>query len=177
MKQFHEACTKLNVTDKLYNAIEKNYNEERGRMRNVMALDSFFDRVVALLSHRPTMAGGEYSVYFYSDGSGYAASCKYKKTILALYLVAKQETSTKFSVKSAEFFRSELYPREVVSNKVLTYGNETRAMHVAKFIGRSDDYENPCYIKGVHTLSYDENKKAAKRVWERFCESIFDFEI
>ena len=174
MKQFNEACTKLNVTDKRYNAIEKNYNEERGRMRNVMALDSFFDRAVALLSHRSTMAGGEYSVYLYSDGSGYA--CKYKKTILALYLVAKQETSTKFSVKSAEFFRSELYPREVVSDKVLTYGNETRAMHVAKFIGRSD-YENPCYIKGVHTLSYDENKKAAKRVWERFCDSIFDFEI
>ena len=176
MKQFHEACTKLNVTDKLYNAIEKNYNEERGRMRNVMALDSFFDRVVALLSHRPTMAGGEYSVHFFSDGSGYAASCKYKKTILALYLVAKQETSTKFSVKSAEFFRSELYPREVISDKVLTYGKETRAMHVSKFIGRSD-YDNPCYIKGVHTLSYYENKKAAKRVWERFCESIFDFEI
>ena len=175
MKQFKEACTKMNVTDKLYNAIEKNYNEERGRMRNVMALDSFFDRVVALLSHRPTMAGGEYSVYFY-NGSGYAASCKYKKTILALHLVAKQETSTKFSVKSAEFFRSELYPREVVYDKVLTYGNETRAMHVAKFIGRSD-YENPCYIKGVHTLSYDDNKKAAKRVWERFCDSIFDFEI
>ena len=175
MKQFHEACTKMNVTDKLYNAIEKNYNEERGRMRNVMALDSFFGRVVALLSHRPTMAGGEYSVYFYSDGSGYASG-KYKKTILAIHLVAKQETSTKFSVKSAEFFRSGLSPREVVSDKVLTYGNETRAMHVAKFIGRSD-YENPCYIKGVHTLSYDENKKAAKRVWERFCESIFDFEI
>ena len=174
MKQFNESCTKLNVTDKLYNAIEKNYNEERGRMRNVMALDSFFDRVVALLSHRPTMAGGEYSVYLYSNGSGYA--CKYKKKILALHLVAKQVTSTKFSVKSAEFFRSELYPREVVSDKVLTYGNETRAMHVAKFIGRSD-YENPCYIKGVHTLSYDENKKAAKRVWERFCDSIFDFEI
>ena len=174
MKQFHEALTELTVTDKLYNAIEKNYNEERGRMRNVMALDSFFDRVVALLSHRPTMAGGEYSVYLYSDGSGYA--CKYKKTILALCLVAKQETSTKFSVKSAEFFRSELCPREVVSDKVLTYGNETRAMHVAKFIGRSD-HENPCYIKGVHTLSYDENKKAAKRVWERFCDSIFDFEI
>ena len=176
MKQFHEACTNMNVTDKLYNAIEKNYNEERGRMRNVMALDSFFGRAVALLSHRPTMAGGEYSVYIYSDGSGYAASCKHKKTILALHLVAKQETSTKFSVKSAEFFRSKLYPREVVSDKVLTYGNETRAMHVAKFIGRSD-YENPCYIKGVHTLSYDENKNAAKRVWERFCESIFDFEI
>lgn len=174
MKQFHEACTKLNVTDKLYNAIEKNYNEERGRMRNVMALDSFFDRVVALLSHRPTMAGGEYSLYFYSDGSGYAR--KYKKTILALHLVAKQETSTKFSVKSAEFYRLELYPREVVSDKVLTYGKETRAMHVAKFIGRSD-YDNPCYIKGVHTLSYYENKKAAKRVWERFCESIFNFEI
>ena len=78
MKQFNESCTKLNVTDKLYNAIEKNYDEERGRMRNVMALDSFFDRVVALLYNRPTMAGGEYSVYLYIDGSGYAASCKYK---------------------------------------------------------------------------------------------------
>ena len=176
MKQFKKDFAKLNVTDKLYNAIEKNYNEERGRMRNVMALDSFFDRVVALLSHRPTMAGGEYSVYFFSDVSGYTKSCKYKKTILALYLVAKQETSTEFSVKSAEFYRSEFYPGEVVSNKVLTYGNETRAMHVAKFIGRSD-YENPCYIKGVHTLSYYENKKAAKRVWQRFCDSIFDFEI
>lgn len=176
MKQFHEACTKMNVTDKLYNAIDKNYNEERGRMRNVMALDSFFDRVVALLSNRPTMEGCEYSVYFYSDGSGYAKSCKCKKTILALHLVAKQVTSTTFSVKSAEFYRLELNPGEVLSDKVLTYGNETRAMHVAKFIGRSD-HENPCYIKGVHTLSYDENKKAAKRVWKRFCESIFDFEI
>ena len=176
MEQFNEACTKLNVTDKLYNAIEKDYNEKRGRMRNVIAIDSFFDRVVALLSHRPTMAGGEYSVYFYSDGSGYTKSCKYKKTILALYLVAKQETSTEFSVKSAEFYRLELDPGEVLSDKVLTYGKETRAMHVAKFIGRKV-YENPCYIKGVHTLSYYENKKAAKRVWERFCESIFDFEI
>lgn len=176
MKQFHEACTKLYVTDKLYKAIEKNFKDECGRMRNVMTLDSFFDRVTALLSHRPTINGGEYSVYFYSDGSGYAGSCKYKKTILALHLVAKQETGTKFSVKSAEFFRTELYPREVVSDKVLTYGKETRAMHIAKFIGEKDS-ENPCYIKGLHTFSYDEVKKAAKCIWDRFCENIFDFEI
>ena len=176
MKQFNEACTKLYVTDKLYKAIEKNYKDEVGRMRNVMTLDSFLDRVTALLSHRPTIKGGEYSVHFFSDGSGYAASCKYKKTILKVHLVAKQKTSTKFYVKCAVFSRIYLYPKEVLSDKVLTYGSETRAMHVSKFIGRSD-YENPCWIKGVPTLSYDENKNAAKRVWERFCDSIFDFEI
>jgi len=176
MKQFHEACTKLYVTDKLYKAIEKHYKEVSGRMRNVMTLDSFLDRATALLSHRPTMTGGEYSVYFYSDGSGYASSCKYKKTILSLHLLAKQETSTKFYVKAAIFSRVELYPREVVSDKVLTYGKETRALHIAKFIGEKDS-ENPCYIRGLNTFSYDEVKKAAKPIWDRFCENIFDFEI
>lgn len=176
MKQFHEACTKLYVTDKLYKAIEKHYKEVSGRMRNVMTLDAFFDRMTALLSHRPTMAGGEYSVHFFSDGSGYAGSCKYKKTILKCHLLVKQKTSTKFSVKAAVFSRLELYPREVVSDRVLTYGSETRAMHIAKFLGEKD-HENPCYINGLHTLSYDENKKAAKRIWECFCENIFDFEI
>jgi hypothetical protein len=176
MKQFHEACTKLYATKKLYKAIEKNYKDEVGRMRNVMTLDAFFDRMTALLSHRPTMAGGEYSVYFYSDGSGYAASCKYKKTILMCHLLVKQKTSTKFSVKAAVFSRVELYPREVVTDKVLTYGKETRSLHIAKFIGEKDS-ENPCYIRGLHTFSYDEVKKAAKPIWERFCENIFDFEI
>lgn len=37
--------------------------------------------------------------------------------------------------------------------------------------------DQDCWIKGVNTISYEENKKAAKRVWERFCDSIFDFEI
>lgn len=176
MKQFHEACTKLYATKKLYKAIEKNYKDEVGRMRNVMTLDEFFDRMTALLSHRPTMAGGEYSVHFFSDGSGYAVSCKYKKTILKCHLLVKQKTSTKFSVKAAVFSRLELYPREVVSDRVLTYGALTRAMHVAKFIGQKD-FENPCYIKNVPSVKYSENKLASKRIWERFCENIFDFEI
>ena len=167
----------LKMTDKTYKNISANYDDVIGRMA-APTLNWYFDKVVRLMSLKngKTFKGGEYFVRVYGSGCGYTRRCKFKKKDVVISAFVKKTANGKFSVIIANFDRIELNMGEYLSDVVMTSGALTRAMHVAKFIGRRD-YENPCWIKGVNTLSYDENKKAAKRVWERFCDSIFDFEI
>ena len=167
----------LKMTDKTYKNISANYDDVIGRMA-APKLNCYFDRVARLLSlkNEKTFNGGEYYFRIYGSGCGYPRRCKFKKKDAVMAAIVKKTANGKFSVSVASFIRVELKTGEYLSDVVMTSGALTRAMHVAKFIGRRD-YENPCWIKGVHTLSYDENKKAAKRVWERFCDNIFDFEI
>ena len=167
----------LKITDKTYKNISANYDSVIGRMA-APSLNWYFDKVVRLLSLKngKTFKGGEYYLRIYGSGCGYPRRCKFKKKDAVMAAIVKKTANGKFSVSVASFIRVELNTGEYLSDTVMTSGSLTRAMHVSKFIGRRD-YENPCWIKGVPTLSYDENKKAAKRVWERFCDSIFDFEI
>lgn len=168
----------LKMTDKTHKKISAEYDYVVGRMRSAQTLNWYFDKVARLLSlsNGKTFKGGEYYVRVYGSGCGYARRCKFKKTDIVVDVFVKKTANGRFSVSFAEFSRVELYTGEYAPDRVMTSGALTRAMHVARFIGQKD-YENPCYIKGVPTLSYDENKKAAKHIWERFCENIFDFEI
>lgn len=166
----------LEITDKTYKNISANYDSVVGRMA-APSLNLYFDKVVRLMSlkNEKTFKGGEYYLRIYGSGCGYPRR-KFKKKDAVMAAIVKKTANGKFSVSVASFIRVELNTGEHLVDVVMTSGALTRAMHVAKFIGRRD-YDNPCWIKGVATLSYDENKNAAKRVWERFCDSIFDFEI
>ena len=167
----------LKMTDKTHKNISANYDSVIGRMA-APTLNWYFDKVVRLLSLKngKTFKGGEYYLRIYGSGCGYPRRRKFKKKDAVMAAIVKKTANGKFSVSVASFIRVELNTGEYLSDTVMTSGSLTRAMHVSKFIGRRD-YENPCWIKGVPTISYGENKKAAKRVWERFCDSIFDFEI
>lgn len=167
----------LKMTNKTYKNISANYGDVIGRMA-APTLNWYFDKVARLLSLKngKTFNGGEYYVRIYGSGCGYPRRRKFKKKDAVMAAIVKKTANGKFSVSVASFIRVELKTGEYLSDVVMTSGALTRAMHVAKFIGRRD-YENPCWIKGVNTISYEENKNAAKRVWERFCDSIFDFKI
>lgn len=168
----------LKMTDKTHKKISAEYDYVVGRMRFAHTLNWFFDKVARLLSlsNGKTFKGGEYYVKVYGSGCGYTRSCKFKKTDIVLDAYVKKTANGKFSVSFAEFDRAELLAGEYYADRVTTSGALTRAMHVARFIGQRD-YENPCYIKDVPSVPYSENKRASKRIWDRFCDSIFDFSI
>lgn len=167
----------LKMTNKTYKNISANYGDVIGRMA-APTLNWYFDKVAMLLSLKngKTFNGGEYYVRIYGSGCGYRRRRKFKKKDAVMDAIVKKTANGKFSVSVASFIRVELKTGECLIDVVMTSGALTRAMHVAKFIGRRD-YENPCWIKGATTISYEENKNAAKRFWERFCDSIFDFKI
>lgn len=168
----------LKMTDKFRKSALDGYDSAVRKMRNAQTFNWYFDKLAKLLSlsNGRTFKGGEYYVRIYGSGCGYAKSCKYKKTDIVFDAYVKKTANRKFSVSFVKFDRVELYSEEYAPDKVLTSGALTRAMHVAKFIGHKD-YENPCYIKNVPSIPYSENMKASKRIWDRFCDSIFDFEI
>lgn len=166
----------LKIADKAFAATEKDYSEVSGRM-DVCTISTIFDSAASLLSCKDLVRGCTYKVSLMARGSGYAKSCKYSRNDIKVTLEVTCVSSKESKVEIAVSERVTLHPGEVISDRVTTFGAATRAAHISRYIDRPRDAENPCWISGVPTLSYNENKKAAKRVWDRFIDSIFDFEV
>lgn len=166
----------LKIADKAFSTADKEYGEVSGKME-VCTISTIFDAAASLLSGKSLVRGCTYNVILMARGSGYAKSCKYRRNDIKATLSVTCISSKEGKVDASTFERVALNPGENVYDSVMTCGPATRAAHIARFIDRERDAENPCWIKGVPTLGYSENKKAAKRVWERFLESIFDFTV
>lgn len=166
----------LKIADKAFAETEKNYSDVAGKM-DVCTISTIFDAAASLLSGKDLVRGCTYLVSLFARGSGYAKSCKYSRNDIKVVLKVTCVSSKEGKVEIAGSERVTMNPGEVISDRVITYGSATRAAHIARYIDRGSDAENPCWISGVPTLSYNENKKAAKRIWDRFIESIFDFEV
>ena len=166
----------LKIADKAFAATEKDYIEVSGKM-DVCTISTIFESAASLLSGKDLVRGCTYKVYLMARGCGYAKSCKYSRNDIKVTLKVACVSSKESKVEIAGSERVTMNLGEVISDCVTTYGAATRAAHIARFIDRGRDAENPCWIMGVQTLGYKENKKAAKRVWDRFIESIFDFAV
>lgn len=166
----------LKIADKAFATTEKEYAMTSGKM-DVCTISAIFDSAASLLSGKDLKRGCTYKVHLMARGNGYAKSCKYGRNDVKVTLIVTSISSKESKVETAVSERVTLHPGEVILDSVMTYGAATRAAHIARYIGRDRDAENPCWISGVPTLSYNENKKAAKRIWERFLEAIFDFEV
>lgn len=166
----------LKIADKAFSATEKDYSEVAGKM-DVCSISAIFDSAASILSGKDLVRGCTYKVYLMARGSGYAKSCKYRRNDIKVTLKVTCISSKESKVETAVSERVTLHPGEVMLDSVTTYGSATRAAHISRYIGRERDAENPCWISGVPTLSYKENKKAAKRIWDRFIDSIFDFAV
>lgn len=166
----------LKINDKAFAETEKNYSDVAGKM-DVCTISAIFEAAASLLSGKNLVRGCTYLVSLFARGSGYAKSCKYSRNDVKVVLKVTCVSSKEGKVEIASSERVTMYPGEVISDRVITYGSATRAAHIARYIDREMDAENPCWISGCPTLSYKENKKAAKRIWDRFIESIFDFEV
>lgn len=166
----------LKIADKAFAATEKEYNEVAGKM-DVCTISAIVDSAASLLSGKDLVRGCTYKVSLMARGNGYAKSCKYNRNDIKVTLKVTCVSSKEGKVETAVSERVKMNPGEVISDSVTTYGAATRAAHISRFIGRERDSENPCWISGVPTLGYKDNKKASKRVWDRFIEAIFDFEV
>lgn len=166
----------LKIADKAFASAEEDYRKESGKM-DVCALSTIFDSAASILSGKDLVRGCTYKVYLMARGYGYAKSCKYSRNDIKVTLKVTCVSSKESKVETAVSERVTMHPGEVISDSVTTYGAATRAAHISRYIDRERDAENPCWISGVPTLSYKENKKAAKRIWDRFIDSIFDFAV
>lgn len=166
----------LKIADKAFATAEKDYGAVAGKM-DVCTISTIFDAAASLLSGKNLVRGCTYKVILMARGSGYAKSCKYRRNDIKATLKVTCVSSKEGKVDESTFERVALYPGENVYDSVMTDGSATRAAHIARFIDRERDAENPCWINGVPTLGYSENKKAAKRVWDRFLDAIFDFTV
>lgn len=166
----------LKIADKAFAAIEKDYIEVSGKM-DVCTISAIFDSAASLLSGKNLVRGCTYKVLLMARGNGYAKSCKYSRNDIKVTLKVTCVSSKESKAEIAVSERVTLHPGEVISDCVTTDGAATRAAHIARFIDRGRDADCPCWIKGVPTLGYQENKAASKRVWERFLEAIFDFTV
>lgn len=177
MKKFETAKGyTLKIADKAFAAAEQEFNKASGKME-VCSISAIFDSAASILSGKDLVRGCTYKVLLMARGNGYAKSCKYSRNDIKVTLKVTCVSSKESKVEIAVSERVTLNPGEVISDCVTTYGTTTRAAHIARFIGRGRDADCPCWIKNVPTLGYNENKKASKRVWERFLEAIFDFEV
>lgn len=166
----------LKIADKAFASAEEDYSKESGKM-DVCTISTIFESAASLLSGKDLVRGCTYKVYLMARGCGYARSCKYRRNDIKVTLKVTCVSSKESKAEIAVSERVTMNPGEVISDSVTTYGAATRAAHIARFIDRGRDAENPCWIMGVQTLGYKENKKAAKRVWDRFIDSIFDFAV
>ncbi len=166
----------LKIADKAFAAAEQEFNNVSGKM-DVCTISAIFDSAASLLSGKNLVRGCTYKVLLMARGNGYAKSCKYSRNDIKVTLKVTCVSSKESKVEIAVSERVTLNPGEVISDSVTTCGTATRAAHIARYIDREREADCPCWIKDVPTLDYRENKKASKRVWDRFLEAIFDFTV
>lgn len=166
----------LKIADKAFAAAEEDYRRESGKM-DVCSFEAILESAVSILSRKNLVRGCAYKALIMARGNGYAKSCKYSRNDIMVKLKVTCVSSKESKVEIVVSKRVAMDPGEVISDRVTTCGNAARAAHIARFIGRERDAENPCWIKDCPTLSYKETKQAAKRVWDRFLEAIFDFDV
>lgn len=160
-----EVVYALKMTDKDYAKAEKDYTLVRGKV-DACDFTTICDAIVALCNEKKDRMHKDctYNVRVFADNSGYAKSCKWSKTTMAVEAIVKVVSGSACKVESLKSERTTLYSGQSVSDSIYTHGFGARMeafkalTMMACPIRRSDD-------------------KDVEKEWNAVVDDMYDFAI
>lgn len=161
----------LLVTDRQYKYMDKDYINVVGKM-DAVTLNFVLDKLIKLVNEKFTkMKIGEYCVKIYTENSGYAKSCKWKKNSIRCNFIVEFETASKFRIKEFSFERIFLFSGEYRSDKILTNNFNARKNQLELMTKIS------CCVNLDNVRDFELRIDNEKRIYNDFLSKMCNFEI
>lgn len=160
-----EVVYSLKITDKDYAKSEKDYTLVRGKV-NACDFTTICDAIVALCYAKKDRMHKDctYKVRVFADNSGYARSCKWRKTTMVVEAVVKVVSGSACKVESLTSERIDLYSGQSVSDSIVTHGSLARKEAFKALTGMY------CPIR--RSVGND-----VETEWDSIVEDMYDFAI
>ena len=162
MKKFN--CTTsghkftLHCTDKIFKEAGEQLKSMSGNMKSTWAsVDGILDHIADMMGRADLPSTQKTKAILFYDNEGYGKSCKYKKMTLEATVHIDGN-----KVTSIEISRTELYPGEFRTDKILTDGKEARAHFIRQFLGTT--YQYPVRPEGHDA-------------WDKCMEQMYDYRL
>lgn len=166
----NQSDPKFTVTmqDKAYKKFEAAYKAVCGG-KNAPSFDSMVHDLGGVLHNRRNFIykGCNYLATIYTDGDGYAKSCRFKKEVVQVRFKVTITKTREAKVTGIVPARVDLYPGEGRGNHLRTDGAKTRMKSLNKFIALGTECP----------LRTETNMADAKKDWKAVCERMHDFPV
>lgn len=155
----------LKMKDKDYKKSEQDYTLIRGKV-NACDFTTICDAIVALCDAKKDRMHKDctYLVRVFADNSGYARSCKWKKTTMLVEAVVKVVSGSACKVESLTSERIDLYSGQSVNDSIYTHG----------FGARKEAFKE---LTGMYCPIRRSVGNDVEKTWDDIVDEMYDFAI